>query len=163
MSAKPAFERFEGTADRYAQFRPAYPPSLLAALRAKIVREPPTVPAEGLDRLFDVGAGTGIFTRQLRSHLPSSIEVIGVEPGRDMRTTAIAASPDIAGLRYVEGTAEALPTGDGSARAVLSATAAHWFDRPRHYAEAARVLRPGGLFGIAQYVRDSASPNMCAI
>ncbi len=62
MGANPAFERFEGTADRYAQFRPAYPSSLPAALRAKIVRQPPPVSPDGGVAL-DVGTGTGVFTR----------------------------------------------------------------------------------------------------
>src|SRR5262249_10917098 len=36
---------------------------------------------------------------------------------------------------------------------VTAATAAHWFDRPRFYAEAARVLAPGGALAIVQNER----------
>jgi ubiquinone/menaquinone biosynthesis C-methylase UbiE len=141
--------RFDGIAERYSNFRPSYPDSLLASLTAAILAEPP----KGGGAVFDVGSGTGIFTRQLRERLPPEMAIIGVEPSTDMRAKAEAAGIPT-GLRYIEGTAENLPIDDGAARAVLAATAAHWFPRPAFYREARRVLCPGGLLAIVEYVRD---------
>jgi len=52
----------------------------------------------------------------------------------------------------------------GSARAVVAATAAHWFRRPAFYAEAQRVLVPDGILAIVEYVRDrEGSPIAAAL
>jgi ubiquinone/menaquinone biosynthesis C-methylase UbiE len=140
--------RFDGIAERYSNFRPSYPDSLLASLTAAILAEPPKSGA-----VFDVGSGTGIFTRQLRERLPPEMTVVGVEPSADMRVKAEATGmpPD---LDYIDGAAESLPIEDGTARAILAATAAHWFPRPAFYREARRALCPGGLLAIVEYVRD---------
>jgi hypothetical protein len=50
----------------------------------------------------------------------------------------------------------------GSARAVIAATAAHWFRRPAFYAEAQRVLVPDGILAIVQYVRDREGSRIAA-
>jgi Methyltransferase domain len=59
-------------------------------------------------------------------------------------------------ILYRDGSAECLPVENASARAVVAATAARWFDRPAFYREAARVLIAGGMLGIAEYVRVEA-------
>jgi SAM-dependent methyltransferase len=147
--------RFNAVADDYAAARPNYPPALLrwfcGALR----------PGEG-EIVVDVGSGTGIFSRQLRQALPAATELIGVEPAAEMRAQAKQAILAGEKLDYREGTAERLPLPDGVACAVFAATAAHWFDRPAFFAEAARVLVPGGLIGIADYVRDETNPAVAA-
>lgn len=61
---------------------------------------------------------------------------------------------DLAHVRAVKGAAEALPFQDGEVGLLLAAQAAHWFDRPRFYAEAARVLAPGGVLCILYNNRD---------
>lgn len=147
--------RFNAVADDYAAARPNYPPALLRWLCG-------AVRAEEKQVVVDVGSGTGIFTRQLRQELAPAIAVIGVEPAADMR--AQASGRILAGekLDYREGTAEALPLQDGVACAVFAATAAHWFDRPAFFAEAARVLAVGGLIGITDYVRDETNAAVAA-
>jgi SAM-dependent methyltransferase len=148
--------RFDGIADRYAAARPSYPASFVRRLADAIRAEPPL----GGD-VLDVGSGTGIFTRQLRALLPAEIAMTGIEPSADMRAAAAAADD---GSRYLDGTAEQLPMAAGSARAVVAATAAHWFDRSRFYGEAARVLRPQGMLAIVEYVRDEkGSPAAAAV
>ena len=52
------------------------------------------------------------------------------------------------------GRAEHLPFPDSSASLVLVAQAVHWFDRPAFYAEAARVLVPGGTIAVLNNDRD---------
>jgi ubiquinone/menaquinone biosynthesis C-methylase UbiE len=60
-------------------------------------------------------------------------------------------------VRFVDGTAEALPLPDGSADALWSiASVHHWPDLDRGLSEAARVLRPGGRFA---FVERQVAPN----
>jgi hypothetical protein len=47
---------------------------------------------------------------------------------------------------------------------VVAATAAHWFERPASYAEAHRILVPGAILAIVEYVRDrERSPIAAAL
>ena len=144
--------RFQTGTDRYARFRPDYPSSLVRHVAARIA----SVDASPDSPVVDVGSGTGIFTRQLASFLPAAVPLIGIDPSREMREKAESASSR-ASIAYRDGTAEDLPLEQGTARAVIAATAAHWFDRPEFYREAGRVLIPGGLLGITEYVRDEAA------
>jgi len=73
-------DRFQGWSGRYAGFRPTYPDSLIKTLSHLIIDQPP--PPGGV--VADVGSGTGIFTRQLRTFLPDTISVLGIEPASDM-------------------------------------------------------------------------------
>ena len=126
----------------YSSARPSYPESLWTALRETLAdRRVPPVAA-------DVGSGTGVATRQLALAFPEW-RVIGIEPGNGMRLQAVADSCG-SEIEFREGGAEDLPLESGSAGLVLAAQALHWFDRQRFYAEAGRVLAPGGLIGIIQ-------------
>ena len=122
---------YDGIADCYDRARPHYPPAALAILSVRAG-----------ELVADVGAGTGIFSRQLAHSLPDA-RVVGVEPGADMRRAAEAASHELSNLSFVAGAAEAQPFPEGSLALVTAATAAHWFDRPLFYAQAFRCLREG--------------------
>src|SRR5262249_42682208 len=78
----------------------------------------------------------------------------------DMLAEARRATPVTAPIRYAVGRAEALPTPGQSAVAVTAATAAHWFDRPAFYREAARVLRPTGAVAVAENNRIWAQSDL---
>ncbi|GGE34424.1 hypothetical protein GCM10007276_09760 [Agaricicola taiwanensis] len=150
---------FHADAKRYSAFRPNYTGGLLAHLAQALAAAPPTT-----GPVLDVGSGTGIFTRQLRECLPASISVIGIEPSDAMREKAIDLAGRDTNLTYAAGAAERLPVEATSARAVVAAAAAHWFDRPAFFAEAGRVLRPSGPLAIVEYVRDEArSPAAAAL
>jgi ubiquinone/menaquinone biosynthesis C-methylase UbiE len=132
---------------------------LLSFLSQLILSEPSGT--EG--HVVDVGSGTGIFTRQLRALLPAVTPIVGIEPAPDMRLTAEAMSSGIPGSSYVDGLAQRLLIPSGQARAVVAATAAHWFDRPLFYEEARRVLPPWGLLAIVEYVRDVEGSPAAAV
>jgi len=145
--------RFTGLAETYEKFRPSYPAEALAAIRAYWTKTP------GVPRLLaDIGGGTGISTRAMMAALAEgggdgwAAKV--VEPNDDMRAQASAALADRPDVTVVKGAAEALPFGDGAVGLLLAAQAAHWFDRPRFYADAARVLAPGGVMVILYNNRD---------
>jgi trans-aconitate methyltransferase/Icc-related predicted phosphoesterase len=137
----PRTSPYDGLATRYGRARPSYPSDSMAFLQVE----------EG-DLVVDVGAGTGIFTRLLADRLPEA-RVIGIEASQDMYREAERASAAIANLSFMQGTAEALPLGDGSVRLLTVATAIHWFDRPAFYKEAVRCLRPDGELLVYQNIR----------
>jgi SAM-dependent methyltransferase len=132
---------FGPAADLYDRIRPSYP---VDALRWLLGDGPVTV--------VDLGAGTGILTRQLAG---LGHEVIPVEPDPAMRAKLAEAGGAPAALA---GSAEAIPLPDGSADAVVAGQAYHWFDKAKAHPEIARVLKPGGIFGPLWNERDEEVP-----
>ena len=140
-------DRFDGLAEAYEMHRPGYPPiafqSLLADLRcpAKVA--------------VDVGAGPGNSTSSLREALGPEWRYFAIEPGRDMRrvlTRRFAMAPDV---HVADATAEDMKLPGGFAALIVACTAFHWFDMPRFYAEAERVLAPGGVLAL---IRNRRKP-----
>lgn len=108
------------------------------------------VPLAGA-RVVDVGCGSGALSRALRSH---GAEVTGLECGAEPLQAARLADPDHAD-RYVEGVGQDLPFGDGELDAVVYSYALHHVPAEHldaALAEAARVLRPGGLLYVVEPV-----------
>jgi SAM-dependent methyltransferase len=96
------------------------------------------------DTAVDVGAGPGGAVRRAAG---LGATAIGVEPARVMRAVARALSIGRPRVRYVTGTAEAIPLGDGVATVAWSvATVHHWADIDGGLGEVRRILRPGGRF-----------------
>ena len=141
---------YTGAAEKYQKARPDYPAAMMAALRdfaaGALSGERVTV--------LDVGCGTGISTRALRRALPGHVALIGVEPNADMRGQAAEAGRNDPAMRFVEGKAERLSVEDASCALVVAGQAAQYFDRPAFYAEAARVLVPGGALALFENNRD---------
>ena len=127
----------------YNSARPDYPQAAIDYL----------VAAFGLNtssRVLDLGAGTGIFSRQM---LPFVGTLTAVDPSASMRASLIAESP---GVEVLEGTDVAIPLEDHSVSAVFAAQAFHWFDHSRALAEIHRVLTPGGGLGLVWNERDES-------
>jgi SAM-dependent methyltransferase len=122
---------FARSADAYERGRPGYPDAAIDWLGERL----------GGRRVVDLAAGTGKLTRSLADR---GFEVVAVEPVAEMR--AVTALDDR--VTVLDGTAEAIPLGDGSADAVTVAQAFHWFDGSRALAEIHRVLRPGGVLAL---------------
>jgi SAM-dependent methyltransferase len=137
-----ASQGFAKEASAYGRGRPDYPAGIVDWLRGSLDLGPGK-------RVADVGAGTGKFTKLLAQ---TGAEVLAVEPVEPMR----AAMADMAGVRAVAGTAQAIPAGDQSLDAVVCAQAFHWFAGSDVLDEFARVLRPGGHLGLVWNVRDDS-------
>lgn len=125
---------YEQGAEPYRRARPGYPePAFETLLRALDL---------GVGKhVVELGAGTGICTRQLVDH---GLRVTAVEPVESMRSRLLA-SVDV---QVLSGTAERTGLPGGVADAVVAATAWHWFDAARALDEVRRLLRPdtsGGL------------------
>ncbi|WP_171379584.1 MULTISPECIES: class I SAM-dependent methyltransferase [Brucella] len=151
-------DRFQTGSESYAQFRPRYPDGIVRRVAQRIAAAPVSTALS----VLDVGSGTGIFTRQLAVALPAGMPLVGIEPSLRMREQAMA-QPSLPTVSYVDGDAEHLPVVEGGARALVAATAAHWFDRPAFYREAARALSSGGILAIVEYVRDEHSQAARAV
>lgn len=136
-----AAKGFGDQASNYEATRPSYPISVVEWFAGRL----PLGPG---DRVADLAAGTGKFTRLL---VPLGAAVVAVEPVTAMRDTLRAAVP---GVAAVAGVAEALPFAEASLDAVTVAQAFHWFDSAATVAELARVVRPGGGVGLVWNVRE---------
>jgi len=101
-------------------------------------------------RALDLGAGTGIFSRQI---LPFVGELTAVDPSASMREAMKAES---AGIEVLDGSDVSIPLADASIDVVFVAQAFHWFDAPRALAEIHRVLRPEGGLGLIWNERDES-------
>jgi SAM-dependent methyltransferase len=129
-----------GFAQHYDSFRPTPPSVLLDVLtRAAGVERPRLV--------VDLGCGTGLSTR---AWAPRADEVVGVEPQAPMREQAEAAT-DASNVRYVAAYSDATGLADGSADLVTCSQSFHWMDPVAALAEAARILRAGGVFAAYDY------------
>ncbi len=126
---------FQAGAEAYERGRPGYPREAIEWLLTQLSL------VSGRT-VLDVAAGTGKLTREL---VASGADVVAVEPVAAMRSVLEQAVP---GTRVLDGTAEALPLGDGSVDAITVAQAFHWFDGPAALAEFHRVLRPSGRFAL---------------
>jgi SAM-dependent methyltransferase len=133
-----AGRRFGAAAADYVAGRPDYPAEAVAWL------------VGDAHDVVDVGAGTGKLTASL---LRPGRAVVAVEPDAGMLA---ALRREVPAARALAGSGEAIPLPDASADAVVYGQAWHWVDVPRASAEAARVLRLGGVLGLIWNVRDSS-------
>jgi ubiquinone/menaquinone biosynthesis C-methylase UbiE len=140
----PPTERFTERAGDYARWRPTYPE---AALRDAIqgLGDP-----NGLV-VADIGAGTGISSRQVASLGP---RVFAIEPNAEMRG---AAEPHPR-VTWRDGRAESTGLPDRSVGLVLCAQAFHWFEAAPALREFRRILRPGGRLAILWNQKDVSDP-----
>lgn len=133
-------ERFTGFAGVYDQHR-ASPPAALAGLLTRYagVAQPALV--------VDLGSGTGLSTRYWAD---KAGRVVGIEPTADMRRQAEAANaaPNVA---YQEGFSHNTGLPAGGADLVVCMQSLHWMEPAGTFQEAARVLRPGGVFAACDY------------
>lgn len=141
---------YDGLAQKYREARPTYPLELIRIV-ADTARSALGQPAP---LLVDVGSGTGISTFAMMETLPTTCRAIGVEPNADMRAEAARAAPAGCDVSFVAGSAQAIPVEDSRAALVITGQAIHWFDRPAFYAEAARVLAPGGALAVFENNRN---------
>ena len=129
-----------GFADHYDAFRPSPPAVLLDALARYAGSAEPA-------RVVDLGSGTGLSTRAWADRAG---EVIGVEPNPEMRKVAERRTEQ-PNVRYVEAFASDTGLEAASADVVTCSQSFHWMERGPVLAEAARILREGGVFAAYDY------------
>ena len=126
---------FEQGGARYAAGRPVYPGKLAFTLEGLVSNHTLAV---------DVGCGTGQLSVLLAEHFKS---VRAFDPSESQ----LAHARPHPRVSYARAPAEALPIASGSANLITAAQAAHWFDRPRFYAEVRRIAAPGAVLALITY------------
>lgn len=140
-------QRFTGKGMVYNKARPSYPETLFEYLRfVNVIKSDYTA--------ADIGAGTGIFSRQLAETVS---HVYAVEPNDDMRNVAQTNSKSYGNISYIPAAAESTTLSDGSVDVVTVAQAFHWFDRAAFKQECRRIIKPGGKVVLVWNDRDKSS------
>lgn len=131
-STSPSRTDYEAAAAAYARNRAVHP-----GVVTDLTRE---AQVSAGSRVLDVGCGTGNYARAIQEATGCAIS--GVEPSGQMRQRAEIA---VTWTALVAGSAEVLPFRDKSFDLVYSTDVIHHVvDREAYFAEAARVLAPGG-------------------
>jgi ubiquinone/menaquinone biosynthesis C-methylase UbiE len=104
------------------------------------------VAARPLARVLEIAAGTGVVTRKLASALPESVSLVATDLNQAMLDLACElGTPRTVGWRQAD--AMQLPFDDGMFDAVVCQFGVMFFpDKSKAFAQARRVLRPGGVF-----------------
>ena len=102
--------------------------------------------AQRVANVLEIGAGTGVLTRALAAALPETTSITATDlnqPMLDVAANVGTARPVV----WRQADAMQLPFADQTFDAVACQFTAMFFpDKTRAFAEARRVLRPGGLF-----------------
>jgi SAM-dependent methyltransferase len=144
----PVRRQFGGTADAYAN-------STFHSSGPDLARLVEAAAFTGSERVLDMGCGPGHTALAAARH---AREVVGLDLTPEMvaKATALATERKLANATFQVGNVMALPFDDTSFDVVTSRVSAHHYSDPgRALSEAARVLKPGGLFLLS----DTISPE----
>lgn len=126
---------FSTQAAAYAAFRPTYPRELFEFVASCAPRR---------DQVWDCATGSGQAALALADDFERVIAT-------DASAKQLAHAPPHERIEYRVAPAEDSGLPDQSADAITVAQALHWFDVERFYAEAHRVLAPGGVLVVWSY------------
>jgi SAM-dependent methyltransferase len=140
-------DHFSEVAARYAEFRPTYPDELFSWL-ASLCKEH--------DAAWDCATGSGQAAAGLAPHFTQVVAT-------DASAEQIAHAGAPANVSFRVAPAEASGLEARSIDLVTVAQAAHWFELPKFFAEAQRVLKPGGVLALWGYGRLDLPAGMDAI
>ena len=135
----PSRDHFAPVAASYAAFRPRYPADLYEWL-AEV--------SPGRERAWDCACGSGQATLDLARRFTRV-------DATDFSQAQLDEAPAHPRVTYRVAAAEASGFDAAIFDLVTVAQALHWFDATRFYAEARRVLRPGGVLAVWSYAMCS--------
>lgn len=161
-------KQFDRLSEAYAAGRSGYSDKIYDVLTNRARESFPDLSRRELS-LLDVGTGTGIALREIRSKGFSNI--IGSDSSLNQIVQAQKADPKHVS-DYLVASTEALPFADKSFEVVTAFAAYHWFCNEESIKGISRVLKDGGFFfvvsrvhvpddlrdGVDQIVRDLGIP-----
>lgn len=133
---KIADKQYHGKAKEYDNFRPKYSDNLTIMLHNKLLSCSDIIG-------IDVGAGTGIWTRQLLTGLPWK-KLFAIEPCKELLEYGKTINKS-SNLIWKNGMAEALPFEAHTADLITFASTFNWLNQEKALQEAWRVLKKDGL------------------
>jgi len=128
-------DHFSNVANRYADFRPHYPAALFDYLATLAPRS---------SLVWDCATGNGQASVDLAERFD---RVVATDASREQ----IASAKPHPKIEYRVAPADYSGLPDESVGLITVAQALHWFDLERFYAEAKRVLQPGGVLAVWAY------------
>ena len=140
-------DHFSAIADGYARYRPGYPPALYDWLASLPGRR---------ELAWDCATGSG----QAAVGLAGRFRRVAAT---DFSAAQIARAEARPGVEYRVAPADASGLPGSAVDLITVAQALHWFDLPAFYAEARRVLAPGGVVAAWCYNLLDAGPRVNAV
>lgn len=140
-------DHFSGHAGQYARFRPRYPEALFSYL---------ALLAPVREFAWNCATGNGQAAIGLAAHFERVIAT-------DASSQQIESAEPHARVEYRVAPAENSRLPADSIDLVTAAQALHWFDIPAFFAEAQRVLKPGGVTAVWAYNLLRISPEVDAL
>jgi arsenite methyltransferase len=114
------------------------------------------------EHVIDLGSGSGTDAFVAALHVGHAGRVVGIDmtDGQLEKARHLARAGRFHRVEFREGLIEAIPVADGVADCVISNGAINLCpDKRKVFAEAARVLRPGGRLALADIVTDLQFPS----
>ena len=115
-----------------------------------------------LSRVLEVAAGTGVVTRRMAALLPERVAIVATDLNQPMLDHAQAVGTARA-VTWQQADAQQLPFADASFDAVVCQFGVMFFpDQAKAFAEAHRVLAPGGvfLFNVWDRIEENEVPEI---
>jgi ubiquinone/menaquinone biosynthesis C-methylase UbiE len=135
---------FSSQSKEYSKYRPKYPPELFEYL-SSLVKEH--------NLAWDSATGNGQAALGL---VPYFEKVIATDASESQISNA---NPHVK-IEYRVAASENCGLEDNSIDLVTVATAIHWIDTDKFYSEVRRVLKPGGVIAVWNYVESNITPEI---
>ena len=128
---------FSTLAENYALYRPGYSPTVCRVILGLVGKTGDQISA------VDVGAGTGIWSRELAAN--GVVDLIAIEPNQQMRDHRKIENAEYT-ISWREGSGEKTGLEAECVDLVTMASSFHWTDFDEATREFCRVLKPNGIF-----------------